>query len=46
MLLDGSTAAGAVLILARVAGTGLALGQRRVRGLALTAQLLVRYRVR
>ena len=35
MLLDGSTAAGAVLILALVAGSGLALGSLRVRGIGL-----------
>ena len=34
-LLDGSTAAGAVLVLALVAGTGLALGSLRVRGIGL-----------
>jgi putative transport protein len=33
--MDGSTAAGAVLILALVAGTGLALGSLRVRGIGL-----------
>jgi len=35
VLLDGSTAAGAVMILALVAGSGLALGSLRVRGIGL-----------